>query len=121
MGGSSGSSAGLLTGWLTLILTGIFAGTEPDCRVWVQCLVSFLSKIMHQLLPTQERLSRTNPAISGKCKMVGCDEEQKEDLEVEPATETTTVNSDTYEKVMERFVHQMKEMNGCIHLRDHGH
>ena len=76
---------------------------------------------MHQLLPTQERLSRTNPAISGKCKMVGCDEEQKEDLEVEPATETTTVNSDTYEKVMERFVHQMKEMNGCIHLRDHGH
>ena len=32
-------------------------------------LVSFLFKVMHDLLPTQERVSRTNPTVTATCKI----------------------------------------------------
>ena len=41
---------------------------------------SFLFKILHQLLTTQERLARTNPAVSPVCKAPGCTGEVGEDL-----------------------------------------
>ena len=41
---------------------------------------SFLFKILHQLLTTQERLARTNPAVSPVCKAPGCTREVGEDL-----------------------------------------
>ena len=41
-------------------------------------LSSFLFKILHDLLPTQERLAKTNPNISGTCKF--CLSNIKEDL-----------------------------------------
>ena len=41
--------------------------------------VSFLFKILHDLLPTQERVSRTNPAVAGTCRL--CESESLENLE----------------------------------------
>ena len=35
---------------------------------------SFLFKMMHDLLPTQERLARTKPRASPACPMPGCQE-----------------------------------------------
>ena len=43
-------------------------------------VVSFLFKLLHQLLATQERLSRINQATSNACKAPGCSEDQLEDL-----------------------------------------
>ena len=43
-------------------------------------LSSFLLKMMHQLLPTQERVARTSQAVTGICKMQGCVGEQREDV-----------------------------------------
>jgi hypothetical protein len=43
-------------------------------------LTSFLFKIVHQLLPTQERVARTNPNQSPACKARGCLEGETEDL-----------------------------------------
>ena len=43
-------------------------------------VVSFLFKLLHQLLATQERLSRINQATSNICKAPGCSEDQTEDL-----------------------------------------
>ena len=43
-------------------------------------VVSFLFKLLHQLLATQERLSRINQATSNACKAPGCSEDQTEDL-----------------------------------------
>ena len=43
-------------------------------------VVSFLFKLLHQLLATQERLSRLNQATSHACKAPGCSEDQKEDV-----------------------------------------
>ena len=43
-------------------------------------LSSFLFKLMHQILPTQERVSRTNPATSPRCKLPGCSDATVEDL-----------------------------------------
>ena len=34
--------------------------------------ISFLLKMMHQLLPTQERLSRISPRTSSTCTLPGC-------------------------------------------------
>ena len=34
--------------------------------------VSFLSKMMHQILPTQERVARTKPKSSSSCSVPGC-------------------------------------------------
>ena len=42
--------------------------------------VSFLLKMMHQILPTQERVARTNPRSSPACLMPGCGN-GREDLE----------------------------------------
>ena len=42
--------------------------------------VSFLLKVLHQLLTTQERLSRVNPNTNPKCKAVGCPKIQNEDI-----------------------------------------
>ena len=42
-------------------------------------MVSFLFKVVHDLLPTQERVSRTNPAVTGTCRM--CELESLETLE----------------------------------------
>ena len=41
-------------------------------------LVSFLFKLLHDLLPTQERLSRTSPAVNGICQL--CAANVQEDL-----------------------------------------
>ena len=43
-------------------------------------LISFLFKVLHQLLPTQERLLRINQANSAYCKAEGCSGDQIEDL-----------------------------------------
>ena len=42
-------------------------------------LMSFLFKVVHDLLPTQERVSRTSPAVNGVCRM--CPSNDTEDLE----------------------------------------
>ena len=42
-------------------------------------MVSFLFKVVHDLLPTQERVSRTNPAVTGTCRM--CESESLETLD----------------------------------------
>ena len=34
--------------------------------------VSFLFKLLHQLLPTQERVARTKPGTSPNCRVQGC-------------------------------------------------
>ena len=41
--------------------------------------ISFLFKLMHNTLVTQERLSKTNPNISSNCKFPGCPGTEKED------------------------------------------
>ena len=41
-------------------------------------LISFLLKVLHDLLPTQERIARTNPAVNGDCTL--CVPNVKEDL-----------------------------------------
>jgi hypothetical protein len=41
-------------------------------------LMSFLFKVVHDLLPSQERLAKTSPTISGKCKL--CVTDMVEDL-----------------------------------------
>ena len=43
-------------------------------------LTSFLFKLLHQILPTQERVSRTNPAATPLCKLASCNLEVVEDL-----------------------------------------
>ena len=43
-------------------------------------LTSFLFKIVHQLLPTQERVARTNPNHSPAFKARGCMEGESENL-----------------------------------------
>ena len=43
-------------------------------------LSSFLLKMMHQLLPTQERVARTSQTTNENCKMNGCVGEQREDV-----------------------------------------
>ena len=55
------------TGWLRARLPGLG-----------HVLVSFLFKVMHDLLPTQERVSRTNPAVTATCKL--CESESVENL-----------------------------------------
>ena len=56
-------------GWRLARLQGL--GTE---------LSSFMFKLMHQILPTQERVSRTNPATSNLCKQPNCSTASVEDL-----------------------------------------
>ena len=41
-------------------------------------LISFLFKVLHDLLPNQERIARINPAVNGDCKL--CVPNVKEDL-----------------------------------------
>ena len=43
-------------------------------------LTSFLFKVLHLILTTQERLSRTNPNTNAKCKAAGCPGVENEDL-----------------------------------------
>ena len=43
-------------------------------------LSSFLFKLLHQILPTQERVSRTNPATGPGCKLSNCSAATAEDL-----------------------------------------
>ena len=43
-------------------------------------MTSFLFKVVHQLLPTQERIARTNPRVSSTCKAVGCSGVEIEDV-----------------------------------------
>ena len=43
-------------------------------------VTSFLFKLLHQLLVTQERLARTNPKTSPLCKAPGCPGSEVEDL-----------------------------------------
>ena len=57
------------TSWRRMRLKGL--GSE---------LISFLFKVLHQLLPTQERLLRINQANSAYCKAEGCSGDQIEDL-----------------------------------------
>ena len=57
------------TSWRRMRLKGL--GSE---------LISFLFKVLHQLLPTQERLFRINQANSAYCKAEGCSGDQIEDL-----------------------------------------
>ena len=42
--------------------------------------ISFLFCLLHQTLPTQERVARTKPGSSSKCKAVGCQAEVEETL-----------------------------------------
>ena len=42
---------------------------------------SFLFKMIHQILPTQERVSKTNPSVSPPCKSQGYAGTEVEDLE----------------------------------------
>ena len=62
----------------------------PDCdwdAAWTRArlpglgseLMSFLFKVLHELLPTQERLARTSPTITGECVL--CKSNVTEDLE----------------------------------------
>ena len=62
---------------------------NPECdwdRIWSRArlpglgseFTSFLFKVLHDLLPTQERLSRTSPTESGQCKL--CVTDVQEDL-----------------------------------------
>ena len=55
--------------WRLLALSGL--GSEHR---------SFLFKMSHQLLPTQERINRTSKAASPTCKAQGCTGDQEEDL-----------------------------------------
>ena len=57
------------TSWRRMRLKGL--GSE---------LISFLFKVLHQLLPTQERLFRINQANSAYCTAEGCPGDQIEDL-----------------------------------------
>ena len=41
--------------------------------------MSFLFKVLHDLLPTQDRLARTSPTVTGECIM--CTTNVREDLE----------------------------------------
>ena len=41
---------------------------------------SFIFRVLHQTLPTQERVARTKPGSSSKCKMVGCQADAEETL-----------------------------------------
>ena len=41
-------------------------------------LTSFLFKVLHDILPTQERVARTSPAVDGACKL--CEPKVEEDL-----------------------------------------
>ena len=94
--------------WYRLLLEDLVTMEEVDgqgrkfipCRVEVACpennwemswkraryrglgpeLTSFLFKVIHQLLTTQERLSRSNPNTSAKCKSIGCPGVENEDL-----------------------------------------
>ena len=43
-------------------------------------LSTFLFKLLHQILPTQERISRTNPATGPRCKQPNCSDTRIEDL-----------------------------------------
>ena len=43
-------------------------------------ITSFLLKMMHQLLPTQERVARISDAVTGFCMVQGCVGEQSEDV-----------------------------------------
>ena len=58
------------TSWRRMRLKGL--GSE---------LVSFLFKLLHQLLVTQERLFRINQAATSLCKAAGCPGDMNEDLE----------------------------------------
>ena len=101
----SSLNVGVLTEGLwykTLVENNITMETGPEgvktftrCRVelaspgadWENCwrlgrlpglgaeLRSFLFKLLHQILPTQERVSRTNPAITPMCKLASCRDE----------------------------------------------
>ena len=42
--------------------------------------ISFLFKMMHEILPTQERVARTKPRATASCTMVGCTVDVTEDL-----------------------------------------
>ena len=42
--------------------------------------ISFLFKLMHEILPTQERVARTKPRASPSCTVVGCTVNVTEDL-----------------------------------------
>ena len=43
--------------------------------------ISFLFRMLHQTLPTQERVARTKPNQSSICKMQECNANQEEDLD----------------------------------------
>ena len=58
------------TSWRRMRLKGL--GSE---------LVSFLFKLLHQLLVTQERLSRINQGTTSTCKAAGCPGDRIEDIE----------------------------------------
>ena len=42
--------------------------------------ISFLFKLLHQILPTQERVARTKPNSSPQCKVQGCQSLAEENL-----------------------------------------
>ena len=58
-------------GWDSIWSKARLQGLGPE-------LVSFLFKVLHDLLPTQERLSRTSPVVNGMCKL--CLANVQEDL-----------------------------------------
>ena len=41
---------------------------------------SFLFSLLHQILPTKERVARTKPNASSQCKALGCQENTEENL-----------------------------------------
>ena len=49
------------------------AGLGPDN-------ISFLLSLLHQILPTKERVDRTKPNASSKCKAQGCQQDTEENL-----------------------------------------
>ena len=59
-------------------------------------LKSVLFKITHDLLPTQERINKTNRNVSGKCKLCNTDIE-----EISHALITCTANNDIGWKILE--------------------
>ena len=61
------------TNWEVIWRRARLRGLGPE-------LTSFLFKILHKLLTTQERVARTNPTVSPLCKAPGCSGEESEDL-----------------------------------------
>ena len=56
-------------------------------------MTSFLFKVLHDLLPTQERISRTNPAVTGWCSRCTITEDHGETEDLDHALISCPANN----------------------------